>query len=440
MSRWWLVGGLLVSFLFSCVALGQEIDILLYDDFGTGTVNTGLWNHIDLYGNMSNLGTYPAGPPILPAVLADDAEHGNVLHFLTSGSERQQLCSLYMMSQLLDGEALVLQVDIRRNSDLTYFSVVGGQKRPTLEPGGRGTTTSIPATVYALPMIHYTHGNNSYWSYLQGFWVNVPSSSHYPDQDTYAVPFDLPAGVWATVRLVYTQDKFAFSVDGHELLVVPNPYYAFDRLDDWLLQIGDGSSNAPNNGDSSWDNVVLFTAPLTILTLVDTLGISYEEADVLYGLYGEERLQECLALSGGDYDAFMRCLNPGQEDEPCAHLVLADLNQEGDTVTATLRNIGDAPCCGDAAVSVGLSYCMSWIPEYCTIFQEESFGKIWLVPGEDIAFQLDLAQIPEECRTAFAERLESVWTGYEDPDPEDYLGFLFSIGDESCCSFLLDEG
>jgi len=51
----------------------------------------------------------------------------------------------------------------------------------------------------------------------------------------------------------------------------------------------------------------------------------------------------------------------------------------------------------------------------------------------------DLESVPEASRSAFADRLETLWTGYEDPDPEDYFGFLFNIGDESCYGFIAEE-
>jgi hypothetical protein len=53
--------------------------------------------------------------------------------------------------------------------------------------------------------------------------------------------------------------------------------------------------------------------------------------------------------------------------------------------------------------------------------------------------QFDLESVPEDCRAAFANRLETVWIGYEDPDPNDYLGLIFSIGTEHCYGFILDK-
>ena len=125
------------------------------------------------------------------------------------------------------------------------------------------------------------------------------------------------------------------------------------------------------------------------------------------------------------------------EPRPC--LTLVSLEQDGGTASARIRNSGNLACCGEASAFVGLSYCTSWVPEWCTIFQEASFGDVCLLPGEEIVFKLDLAVVPEECREAFAEQLDLWWTGYEDPDPEDYLGFLFSIGTEHCCGFIPDK-
>lgn len=124
--------------------------------------------------------------------------------------------------------------------------------------------------------------------------------------------------------------------------------------------------------------------------------------------------------------------------EPQPILCMTQLEIQGSQVMMEVTNYGDAPCRGETVSSVGLSYCTSWVPEWCTIFQETEYGEICLLPGESINLAFDLQSVPAECRTAFAEQLETMWTGYVDPDPEDYLGVVFRIGPEHCYGFLPD--
>lgn len=119
-----------------------------------------------------------------------------------------------------------------------------------------------------------------------------------------------------------------------------------------------------------------------------------------------------------------------------AKLRLLSLRQDGSTVTAVIKNVGEAPLCGALTASAGLSYCDSWVPEWCTVFHKENLGETCLAPGEEIEVVIQLPPVPADALSQLAERLETIWTGYVDPDPEDYIGLLFEIEDANCVGFL----
>ena len=50
-----------------------------------------------------------------------------------------------------------------------------------------------------------------------------------------------------------------------------------------------------------------------------------------------------------------------------------------------------------------------------------------MAPGETKTFTFDLPPVPPEALATLKARLETVWTGYKDPDPKDYIGLTLTI-------------
>jgi hypothetical protein len=110
-------------------------------------------------------------------------------------------------------------------------------------------------------------------------------------------------------------------------------------------------------------------------------------------------------------------------------------------VKITVKNIGDAVCIGSPNVIAGLSYSTLWVPEWPTHFFMQSFERVAILPGQTYSLTLDLPGIPEAALQALNNRLETIWTGYEDPEPEqDYIGFIVTIGEANKVFAFLPQG
>jgi len=202
----------------------------------------------------------------------------------------------------------------------------------------------------------------------------------------------LVVGQWHNFRLVHSPGLFEFYFDGTKTGEVVNDAYDLSAIQDWMLTFGDGDSHPFSLCDVSIDNIVLAV---------------------------RQAIEES-----------------GREPEPRAKLRLLSLRRDGSTVTAVIKNVGEAPLCGALTASAGLSYCDSWVPEWCTVFHKEDLGETCLAPGEEIEVVIQLPPVPADALSQLAERLETIWTAYVDPDPEDYIGLLFEIEDANCVGFL----
>ena len=50
-----------------------------------------------------------------------------------------------------------------------------------------------------------------------------------------------------------------------------------------------------------------------------------------------------------------------------------------------------------------------------------------VAPGSTKTLTFDLPPVPPEALATLKARLETVWTGYKDPDPKDYIGLTLTI-------------
>jgi len=96
----------------------------------------------------------------------------------------------------------------------------------------------------------------------------------------------------------------------------------------------------------------------------------------------------------------------------------------GGEVQITVLNTGGVSYVGPCAVFAGLAYTTSWLPEGVTIFDTYDAGIVELVPGVPLILTFPLAEIPAALLDLFRARLLDVWTGFEDDDPQDYVGFF----------------
>jgi len=375
----------LIMLVTTTTALGQAV-VLVSDDFEAPSLDTSIWCHADLYGNPGNYG-------VLPEILYDGPIHGSVMHVDSpTPGWKQRVGSLIASPPFVEGQALVVSMDVRRNTAETVFAVQ--TRKLTVQNGTHfGCITTIPETaVWGLPKVTYWPGVSQDYLYpSSGFWVRVPSSLHCCGNDDYYVTdIRMDPGVWYSLDLVFTRALFALSLDGTVIFEVDNPYYDFDRVDDWLVLIGDNDTEGTAPCDLSVDNVLI----------------------------------QLVLLDGAE------------ASPPKAHLHLVELTRGDGGVSATLVNIGASQCSGELSVTAGLSYSMSWAPEWCTRFFEEELGSLVLRPGEAATLEIQLPDVPPALFDVLVDRLEEFWTGYTDPDPADYIGLIFSLGTDKCFGYL----
>lgn len=106
-------------------------------------------------------------------------------------------------------------------------------------------------------------------------------------------------------------------------------------------------------------------------------------------------------------------------------------------VSVVLSNVGTASYVGPYMISAGLAYSRSWIPESLTIF-DTHVGQIELLPGAKLTLIFPVAEMPAMLHEVFRLYLAVVWTGYEDSDPLDYIGFMLDLdmdGFPQCIGF-----
>jgi len=431
-----------LMFLLVCLAgvLGwAQTTIIIDDDFETGVLDTITWNHADMYSNAGNYG-------VLPEVILEGGSHRHILHFDSPGSTwRQRIGALYDLPVFGNDEVLIAQASFKRNLDTTSFFFGGGMKRG-LHPGGFGEVTTIPSYVIGIPYVIYRPdlpanngdpGNPFYLppGYEGGFQILVPYGTGGYDVDfLYGPQTPIGSGEWHTLRMAYTASSFALTLDSDLVVALDQSllHYSFDKPDDWFFEFGDGGSHSYELTDLSCDNALLVHTKLSILSLVDIFGLSFSDGDALYNEFGAEKLREALDYAQGDWDRFWAFLFPPKPAKKArlkkARLRLVSIERT-DPVTVVVQNYGDAPCVGEAMVIAGVSYDTSWVPEWATHFFKGQFGEVAIPPGGKLALTFELPKVPDEAVMALKERLEMLWTGYEDLDPEqDYIGFIISVG------------
>jgi hypothetical protein len=309
---------------------------------------------------------------------------------------------------------------------------VPGFKVYSLGPGQHGTVTTIPSPINRLPIVKYHSGTVGDPDYpLVGFRVQVSRSSAH-EYDFHEIPYVLAAGTWYQYSMLLTTTSYSFFVDDQLVLDIPNPYYDFSQIDDWLFHMGDGDSHGYAPCDLSVDDVLLVHTKRAVADVMLVLGVPLEVADALYQEFGEALLQEALAESGGNpgrFFAILRFARKRLADEPAIRLINIARDEK---VAITVMNVGDAPCSGPPSITVGLSYNESWVPEWATHFYHEEWEDVVLLPDETLTLEFDLPDTPSWALEALDLRLESLWTGYDDIDPDlDYHGFIVRIGDSN---------
>ena len=100
------------------------------------------------------------------------------------------------------------------------------------------------------------------------------------------------------------------------------------------------------------------------------------------------------------------------------------VGKPGGRVEIVIGNLGTERYVGPCVIDAGLAYSKLWVPEWCTVFDTYDVGMIDLMPGETLKVRFDLDAVPEATYELFRERLDTIWTGYEDTDPDDYVGFV----------------
>jgi hypothetical protein len=176
------------------------------------------------------------------------------------------------------------------------------------------------------------------------------------------------------------------------------------------------------------DNILVLERTHVIAQLMDGLAMSFADAENLFLEFGDEVLREALDAAGGSLDKLMAYLYPQDEPQPTPRLVLVSAVQSGSEVTLTIRNAGNGEYDGPVLVVAGLAYSTSWVPEWCTEFLRQDLGQLALRPMDTVTIAFVLPPLPEATFELFRSRLSSVWTGYADPDPKDYIGLRVVAG------------
>ena len=405
------------------IPLTAQTSLILEEDFESGTLDPGVWAD---------------GTGATPVVALDGVDHGFVLNFLSSGGSQQILGTTYSLPTFEPDDVLLVSIDVRRNSDTSWFVVATAYDQPP-SGGTYGATSSVSA-MWGLPFPDYHSGlPGDPWyptasGAQQGFRVQVPSepTSSPPSgsKDDHLAPYLLDQGEWYALQLEYTSEAFAFLANRQGLLNLDSSqlYYDFSQADDWLFLMGDGGTHSWQPTNLSVDNILILQTKRSVLAAVDSLGIPFEVADTLYNTYGAEEMDRCLACCGSDLPSYMECLDPSA-DGASGHLRLLDASL-GDTLVIRLVNVGSGVCMGVPEVIAGLSYDLSWVPEWKTHFFMQTFPFAEVCPGQILLLEMELPEIPDEALLALTERVSALWTGYEDRDPvRDYIGLIVTLGD-----------
>ena len=431
--------GIGIAIAVSSVILAQT-EVLILDTFDTGILDLAVWGD---------------GTGAVPTVTFDGVEHGFVLDFVSSGGSQQILGTTYSLPAFESDDVLLLSIDVRRNTDSSCFVIATAYDQP---PGGGtyGATSAISA-MWGLPFPDYHAGlSGDPWfptasGDQQGFRVQVPSeptaSPPDGDKDDYLVPYLLSADEWYTLQLEYTPEMFSFLANQQALFGLDSSqlYYDFSQVDDWLFLMGDGGTHSWQPANLSVDNVALIRTKSAILAIANAFPqedlrdpLSLARLNDWYQTYGPELLMEALAACGGDYEGFTRYLSTGRCDELAARIVLVSVEQVGRHVTMTIRNIGNAEATGNGTLITGLSYTTSWVAEWCTRFFQVELGEVSVAPREERAIVFELPDVPEAIFAVLEERLDTMWTGFDDTDPADYvcLDLVFPTNRDHVFGFL----
>jgi len=124
-----------------------------------------------------------------------------------------------------------------------------------------------------------------------------------------------------------------------------------------------------------------------------------------------------------------------------ARLIVTSVERDERQVVLSIKNLGPEGVHGEMVARVGLSYNDAWIPEWATVFARESYGVITLGRGEETSLVLTVPAIPHNVIHTLAHRLDTVWTGYTDTNPANYvIGLDVSIGIKNHAFAFLPQG
>jgi len=114
-----------------------------------------------------------------------------------------------------------------------------------------------------------------------------------------------------------------------------------------------------------------------------------------------------------------------------------EVGNAGETVISVMiKNVSDVPFFGPVDYSIGLTYYVNWVPEWCTTYFGARIPDVALFPGETETFDLTIPVVPAWAVEELRKRA-TIWTGYVDPDPEqDYIGVRLSANGADWCVFL----
>ena len=245
-----LVLGILVCAMLlvtAVVGVGQST-VLLDDDlesYALGALPIGsseTWCYLDAF----------SGPSDWPQIEQADGEHGQVLHFSSLGANsRQQVGAIIDVPALSDDEVLDLSFDLFLNAPSRYFRL---NLRDVYyrSSGATGCATEDPrAPVFTL--------GDVMWNGDLTIGVSSSTNPTEPNgpRDEAVCDATLLTGQWYSFRLVHAPGLLELYVDGEKVGELENSTYDLSEEYDWMLLLGDGSSNSPWVSDVLVDNLLL---------------------------------------------------------------------------------------------------------------------------------------------------------------------------------------
>lgn len=391
--RWIAVLAVLVTFAsLSLVGTAAET-ILFFDDFESYAIGpipispVHPWTFIDLWGSSG----------YWPAVEYDGASSSNVLHILSPGSSQRRNIGTVVELPALDAtETLELSWDFRLNapSKAFFLEIVDRWFAPS---GGFGEVTQDPkAPVWSLAGTSYRSGLAGdplypYTGLSLGLMSDADPTNPNGPRDAVLTDVQLQPGVWHNLTMAYQGYDLKLLLDGVVIGEITSAVFDLSEAYDWMINLGDGDSHSYSPCDVSIDNLILRIVSEALLIDVS---------------------------------------------QPKPLLCVTNVDRVGDAMEIEVTNFGAADCAGQGRLDVGLSYDMTWIPEWETQFHAVDLGYVSLAAGDSMIFTIDVPEVPGWAVEELAERLTTWWTGYTDRDPDqDYMGFIVTVDTDVACGF-----